>query len=257
MKASMLPSGDACTNVTWSILEGTSNATIGATSGLVTATVDGSIKVQAISNTDETKVATSIVNTLVAASVARNDYSPDGAVFSDSIDCSFGGGQYIDITVDLTNCSGQNENILGVGNNIVGWKTDLSSDTQLQYDGKYPWRMFVYYNTNAYTKSGTTYPADELEIDFLYRASSTSFTSARRQITTYCALNGTNVHFQIKNDGVYFNGTLLTTSNFTQTPATYTNFVAQLASTSTIIVGSAQGTTRSHGLYYDIVVKNS
>ena len=117
--------------------------------------------------------------------------------------------------------------------------------------------MFVYYNTNAYTKSGTTYPADELEIDFLYRASSTSFTSARRQITTYCALNGTNVHFQIKNDGVYFNGTLLTTSNFTQTPATYTNFVAQLASTSTIIVGSAQGTTRSHGLYYDIVVKNS
>lgn len=53
--------------------------------------------------------------------ILRSNYSPNGEMWADDVIINFANGDYIEISVDTSNCELTNENIISVGNSISQW----------------------------------------------------------------------------------------------------------------------------------------
>lgn len=53
--------------------------------------------------------------------VLRQDYSPQGEAWADSATVNFAHGDYIEISVDISNCTSNTENIISIGTDIAKW----------------------------------------------------------------------------------------------------------------------------------------
>lgn len=109
------------------------------------------------------------------------DYSPNGQSFSHSLNnVSLSNGDYIEVSMDLTNCSHTNEDCLSVGNTIKTWGTTDS------------FHMY-------------------------YTASTTTMTIETKNIKITKTDLGNTVTVLISKDGIFFNGTEWETqdSNYT------------------------------------------
>lgn len=53
--------------------------------------------------------------------ILRSNYSPNGETWADDVSINFTNGDYIEISIDTSNCYYKNENIISVGNNIAQW----------------------------------------------------------------------------------------------------------------------------------------
>lgn len=53
--------------------------------------------------------------------ILRSNYSPNGEMWADDVIINFANGDYIEISVDTSNCQLKNENIISVGNSISQW----------------------------------------------------------------------------------------------------------------------------------------
>ena len=145
------------------------------------------------------------------------DYSPNGEKFSNtnvSIDFST---QYLEAVLDLTNCTGTNENILSIGQNIDLWgNVTGAAGNVIHIYRKAANTVNIWYFNN---KSGT--PKDNISIS-----------------------NQDNLTIILSSDGLYINGTQYVTA--TQ--------CANILALSTIEVGSQEGATRSKATYKSVKV---
>lgn len=53
--------------------------------------------------------------------VLRQDYSPQGEAWADSATVNFANGDYIEISVDISSCTSNTENIISIGTDITKW----------------------------------------------------------------------------------------------------------------------------------------
>jgi hypothetical protein len=121
--------------------------------------------------------------TKVTETVLRKNFRPQGCKWGDEIEINFGNGDYIEVKMDLSGCSGINENIISIGDSIPNWN---------QYIGGY----HAYY----------TVANNALEVN--------SLTSAGQEAREYAyPSDNTNVIMKINNEGVYVDGNLLMVAN--------------------------------------------
>lgn len=65
-----------------------------------------------------TRIGSSIIS---GENLLRENYSPNGASWIDTATINFTNGDYIEVSMDLSNCYNQNENIISVGTDIASW----------------------------------------------------------------------------------------------------------------------------------------
>ena len=53
--------------------------------------------------------------------ILRQDYSPQGEAWTDSATVNFANGDYIEISVDISSCTSNTENIISIGTDITKW----------------------------------------------------------------------------------------------------------------------------------------
>lgn len=75
--------------------------------------VDGKMASDSIGDSGSTVVGN--------ATYLRQDYSPNGASWSDAATVDWDNGDYVELKVDLTNCTGSMENIISLGSTIEAW----------------------------------------------------------------------------------------------------------------------------------------
>lgn len=146
-----------------------------------------------------------------------SNYSPNGSTFSKAIDIDFSKGEYIEAEIDLSKCTGTNENILSVGTNIGEW--------------------YGYYNIHLfYTASSKS-----LQLNWVQQQVAS--------IQTNVTLSSTTLKVKIASDGIYINDELQ--SKYTS--SALTNW-STLMSQSSVQIGSTQGNTRSYATYNDVSI---
>lgn len=107
--------------------------------------------------------------------ILRSNYSPNGEGWADDVILNFANGDYIEISVDTSNCYLKNENIISVGNSISQW-------SQVGYH--------VYYSSGVLqfnSMNGSAY--DQLNVNIT---------------------DNTNI-IHIDSNGISLNGTVITT----------------------------------------------
>lgn len=108
--------------------------------------------------------------------ILRENYSPSGVSWTDTVTLDFSRGDYIEASIDLSNCTKSYENILSVGDSIATWGQNTGG-------------FHLYYSQNT----------NELEIDSLIDEDNT-----RTTIT----LTDSTVVIKISFAGLWVDGTL-------------------------------------------------
>lgn len=127
----------------------------------------------------------SMINLLVGELFLRENYSPNGSAWSDSTSINFEKGDYIEISVDVSNViPGNLENIISVGDNISGWYQKIAG-------------YHLYYN--AGTESGT------VEVN--------CFENLMHISRDFVTVTGTTLLIKIDKSGIYVNNNLVTTND--------------------------------------------
>lgn len=106
--------------------------------------------------------------------VLRENYSPAGASWTDTVALNFTKGDYIETSIDLSGCTEEYENILSVGDSIATWGQSIGG-------------FHLYYTPST----------KELEIDSLV---------AENNTRTTITLTSTTVVIKISALGVYVDG---------------------------------------------------
>ncbi len=145
-----------------------------------------------------------------------SNYSPNGSTFIKSVNIDFAKGDYIEAEIDLSNCTGTNENILSVGTNIGEW--------------------YGYYNIHLFYTASSKH----LELNWVQQ----KVNAVKDTIT----LSSTTLKVKIASNGIYINDELQ--SKYTS--STLTNW-STLMSQSSVQIGSTQGDTRSYATYTSVV----
>lgn len=112
--------------------------------------------------------------------ILRENYSPSGSSWTDTVTLNFSNGDYVEASIDLTNCTESYENILSVGDSISTW-------------GQTTGGFHLYYTQNS----------NLLQINSLVGT-----TNTRTNVT----LSSTTVVIKISSDGIYIDDTLKSTN---------------------------------------------
>lgn len=106
--------------------------------------------------------------------ILRENYSPAGESWTDTVALNFSNGDYIEVSIDLSGCTEEYENILSVGDSIATWGQSIGG-------------FHLYYTPDT----------NELEIDSLV---------AENNTRTTVTLTSTTVVIKISALGVYVDG---------------------------------------------------
>ena len=112
---------DGCTDaVTWES-DDTSIATVSG--GVVTAKANGSATITAKCGEYSAICSVTVSGIYVpeGTTFLYRNYAPNGESFSTTVDVDFESGDYIEASIDLTNCVDSTENIISLGENIDVW----------------------------------------------------------------------------------------------------------------------------------------
>ncbi len=163
--------------------------------------------------------------------VVTPGYQPDGATFGNDKQYTIDWDkQYVKAVIDVSTCTGTSENILSVGEDLDNW-----------FIGG--WHF--YYSVNH-----ASYGAHALKVDYL----DTSDNGKGHPLLTYKTdITGTITVEISKEHGVLVNGEEYNSFNGTQT-GTWQELTAALWSASTIQIGSAEGSNRSHATYTSVEI---
>lgn len=117
---------------------------------------------------------------ITGTTMLRENYSPNGESFEDTATIDFSAGDYIEVSMDLTDCYGVWENILSIGDSIYVWNMS----------GGY----HIYYTADTNT----------MQVNVLQGTQHIPY-----EITI---IDPSNVILKINSDGIYYNETLIATS---------------------------------------------
>jgi len=184
--------------------------------GVVTPRADGSCTITATCGEFSASCAVSVTGVATAVYLYEN-YSPNGESFMQTVDIDWAAGDRIEAEIDISNCTGGTnyEGLLTIGLDIANWIGD---------------NLHLYYKPSV----------KELQVDYVHMGSAVT---SRRAIT----VDGDIISCTVTSESVTFNDSVLTK---TEAGSNGTNTVAAWLASSTIQVGSMEGTTRSTATYH-------
>ena len=165
-------------------------------------------------------------------SLPISDYSPKGSKFC--VETPFNKDQNAIIAnIDLTQCTGNKENILSIGSLISEWGTGGDDDTKKGYN------LHFYYPFDATGKLGIAY----------------TYRTGQHDTEVYTIpadADLTNFTIEFNKDGIYLDGKLFVTADASK--GITASDMLQLASLSTLQVGATQGESLSTAYYHSIAL---